>query len=267
MFSPSILGDPDFCPRPPSPGHTPGPSGSHRAQHLPLTPRILPGSPISRWPHHPHPSHKADRPSGAVLAPSLSLPPPVSPQPHPSCPLTLLQCSHPSVPTGPALAQAFHLVPAPAHSSLWLPSALASGSSPEWSGFSHPSSLISPPRSVCYPPRPSEWPNTPALHSFVPTMLLHHPAPMPLLLLPAPPGRPFPFPTQGTLLIPQEPGPTSPPPGSLRWCPQGGASLGRLWELLSGSPPGPGWALSPGHFCALALTSSGSLGRCKVNDE
>lgn len=98
------------------------------------------------------------------------------------------QCSCLSVPTAPAPIQASssslgpHPVPPllTALPALWLPCASASGSSPERSGLSHPSSLIfSPPRSFCCPHKALMVAQTPsALCSFVPQMLVH-PCPCP----------------------------------------------------------------------------------------
>lgn len=140
-------------------------------------------------------------------------------------------------------------------------SALASGSSPEWSGLSHPSSLIfSSPRNFCYPSKPSWWPK------HCRSILLHtHFAPAPFcthalacsFFLPCLEGL-YPF-------SPREP--CLSPKNQLE-CPllQEGTREDFLEELaLAYFPSWTRMGTSPSQFCALSLSSSGNLGRLEVH--
>lgn len=183
---------------------------SPKPAHTPL------GFPISQQPcQHPLPPHdKADTPVSPPSPPTISpplgpscplthnVPASLSPQPQPqfrphSLPwvLTLsLPCSQPSPPCGSPVLQ----LQVQALSGLVSPMPVAL------------SSLLQ--EVFVAPTKPSWWPKHPLLCApLYPKCLFTHA----LALLPTMLGRPFPFPTQGTLLIPQEPALMVPPPGRL----------------------------------------------------
>ena len=162
-------------------------------------------------PSSPPPVTKRNSRGHPRFLPSLSGPSSI--RPALNCLTLFLPLCPPSSSPSSGLDRSLHPHPGPPCSQPpVLPSASASGSSPEQSGLSHSFSPIFSPRNFYCPPQTLMVAQTPsALYSFVCTMLVRRPTPMPLTL----PGRPFPFPTQGTLFIPQEPASVSPPPGSL----------------------------------------------------